>query len=77
MKEINHIEIMQQLMRDDPLKALYVMASTLAIDLPNRNSKRKNLEQGKRVQLAYATLRDLSYSIHDDKAVDCKRGEYE
>lgn len=77
MKEINHIEIMQQLMRDDPLKALYVMASTLAIDLPNQNNKRKNLKQKKRVQLAYATLCDLSYSIHDDKAVDCKRGDYE
>ena len=75
MNEINHLEIMQQLMREDPLKALYVMASMLAVDLPYRDSKRKNLEQGKRVQLAYATLRDLSYSIHDDKAVDCKRGE--
>ena len=75
MKEINHLAIMQQLMRDDPLKALFVMASTFAVDLPNRNSKRKNLEQYKRVQLAYATLRELSYSIHDDKDVECKRGD--
>lgn len=75
MKEINHLEIMQQLMRDDPLNALFIMASMFAVDLPRRSSKQKNIEQGKRVQLVYATLREIFYSLHDDESVDCKRGD--